>query len=96
MLLFLLFFIILLIIHLFIIHVFIIHFFIIHLFILFLIHLLTLLMILFMILLIFLSSDSPPVSSTRIRTAVRRGDSVKYLLPRGVVDYIGEKDLYET
>ena len=38
----------------------------------------------------FLSS----VSSTKIRTAVRRGDSVKYLVPDSVAEYIHREKLY--
>jgi len=34
------------------------------------------------------------VSSTKIRTAVRRGDSVKYLLPDSVAEYIHREKLY--
>jgi len=34
------------------------------------------------------------VSSTKIRTAVRRGNSVKYLVPDSVIDYITENKLY--
>ncbi|ESO00353.1 hypothetical protein HELRODRAFT_113251 [Helobdella robusta] len=34
------------------------------------------------------------MSSTRIRTAIRRKQSVKYLLPEQVIDYIGRHHLY--
>jgi len=34
------------------------------------------------------------VSSTKIRTAVRRGDSVKYLVPDSVAEYIHREKLY--
>jgi len=34
------------------------------------------------------------VSSTKIRTAMRRGDSVKYLVPDSVIDYIQKNQLY--
>jgi nicotinamide mononucleotide adenylyltransferase len=34
------------------------------------------------------------VSSTRIRRAVRRGDSVQYLVPGSVLDYIRQERLY--
>jgi nicotinic acid mononucleotide adenylyltransferase len=34
------------------------------------------------------------VSSTKIRTAVRRGDSVKYLVPDSVIEYIEKNNLY--
>ncbi|CAD6186491.1 unnamed protein product [Caenorhabditis auriculariae] len=35
------------------------------------------------------------VSSTRIRTAIRRGESVKYCLDDNVIDYVSEHDLYQ-
>ena len=34
------------------------------------------------------------VSSTRIRTAVRRGNSVRYLVPDPVIQYIKQNNLY--
>ena len=34
------------------------------------------------------------VSSTKIRTAMRRGDSVKYLVPDSVIEYIQTNQLY--
>lgn len=34
------------------------------------------------------------VSSTKIRTAVRRGNSVKYLVPDSVIEYIEKNNLY--
>lgn len=34
------------------------------------------------------------VSSTKVRLFLRRGLSVRYLLPAAVVDYIEENDLY--
>jgi len=37
---------------------------------------------------------SNEVSSTKIRTAVRRGDSVKYLVPDPVIQYIKKNKLY--
>lgn len=35
------------------------------------------------------------VSSTKVRTAIRRSDSVKYLVPAPVVEYIAENNLYK-
>jgi nicotinic acid mononucleotide adenylyltransferase len=34
------------------------------------------------------------VSSTKIRTAVRRDNSVKYLVPDPVIEYIEKNNLY--
>ena len=34
------------------------------------------------------------VSSTKIRTAVRRGNSIKYLVPENVREYIEDHKLY--
>lgn len=36
------------------------------------------------------------ISSTRIRTAVRRGESIRYLVPDVVIDYIAQHKLYST
>ncbi|KAK7008897.1 nicotinamide/nicotinic acid mononucleotide adenylyltransferase 1 [Biomphalaria glabrata] len=38
---------------------------------------------------------SNEISSTKIRTALRRGESVKYLLQDGVIDYIKQHQLYK-
>ncbi|PVD30033.1 hypothetical protein C0Q70_09294 [Pomacea canaliculata] len=34
------------------------------------------------------------ISSTKIRRALRRGESVKYLLPDSVIEYVREHELY--
>ena len=36
------------------------------------------------------------VSSTKIREAVNRGDSVKYLTPDPVIKYIKDNNLYQS
>ena len=39
-------------------------------------------------------SSELPISSTRIRTELKEGRSVRYLVPDSVLDYIAQRDLY--
>ena len=35
-----------------------------------------------------------PISATGIRQALQRGESIRYLVPDGIIDYINQNQLY--
>ena len=67
--------------------------FLLHLLLIFVLQLLILLLLL-LLLLLHIVLLLPQVSSTKIRTAVRRGTSVRYLVPDSVLEYVEQEGLY--